>query len=183
MVFVNCSSRYLLRYVWSLTKHETSQLARLASLPALGSSYSMVFNHTWFPTSPRPPPTPRMLETQTQVLMLSRQAPYLPSPGNSILNQHFYQDYLCKAHSAFSVDKPSFKENRSTANLRASKPGTTKASIERKRQPPFTPGTGCQRRPGQSTFILVQTPGSRDILFKAEYSKSSHICLLLASSL
>lgn len=141
-----------------------------------------VFNHTWFPTSPRSPPR-GLLETQTQVLMLSWQAPYLPSPGNPILNQHFYQDYLCKAHSAFSVDKPSFKENRSTANLRASKPGATKASIERKHQPPFTPGTSCQRRPEQSTFILVQTPGSRDILFKAEYSKSSHICLLLASSL
>lgn len=54
------------------------------------------------------------------------------------------------------------------ARLRDSKPGTTKTLLKKKNrvlcllgQKPFTPGTGCQHKPKQISFILVQPQGAR----------------------
>ena len=96
---------------------------------------------------------------------------------NLILNQHWAKNKTTFSrftqHSVLT-SRPSKRVGM--AGLRDSKPGTTKTLLKKKNRipcllwpTPFTPGNGCQLKPKQISFILVQPQGVRALYSRQDF--------------
>ena len=96
---------------------------------------------------------------------------------NLILNQHWAKSKTTfSTFTQHSVLTSHPSKRVGMAGLRDSKPGTTKTLLKQKnripcllRPTPFTPGTGCQLKPKQISFILVQPQGVRALYSSKDF--------------